>query len=125
MRLTTLTVTLSLTSLTAACDDKHGDDTGDDHDHSHGHDDGGHGEQTEVDGDATAGAEVYAQSCASCHGADGSGDHAPAMHEVVPHHSASDIVDVVLNGSGDMGPVLTDAQAAADVATYCTETWHE
>ena len=101
-----------------ACGDKDGD-SGDDH-----HDDGhSHGDGTDLHGDADEGASVYADTCAGCHGDDGEGIYAPAMHDVVPHHSMDDIVDVVTNGSGDMAPALSDEQMAADVATFCRETW--
>ena len=125
MRLAYLTLALCLAALASACGDKDHEDSGEGHAH---HDDGhghGHGEGADVDGDAAAGAAIFATSCAGCHGVDGSGDHAPAMSEVVPGHTAADIVDVVLNGSGEMGPVLSDSQDAADVAIYCKETWSE
>lgn len=103
----------------SACGDKddHGD-TGDTHDH--GHDGDGDG-----DGDATAGEAVFAASCEGCHGTSGEGASGPAMMDVVPHHSASDIVDVVMNGSGGMPAVVSDEHDAADVAAYCKSTWRE
>lgn len=106
----------------AACGDKddHGDSGETD---DHGHDDGDDG--SSGGGDATAGEAVYAASCAGCHGSSGEGVSGPAMMDVVPHHSETEIIDVVMNGSGGMPGVVSDETDAADVAAYCKATWHE
>lgn len=125
----TILVLCAVAFVNGGCGDKEGSDSGDTDSHEddgHGHEDDGHGHEeggTSLEGNAEAGASVFAASCAGCHGTEGQGDHAPAMGAVVPHHSESEIVSVVLNGSGDMAAVLVDEQSAADVAAYCSMTW--
>lgn len=80
-------------------------------------------EDTGTTGDATAGADVYAASCASCHGADGEGASGPAMADVVPGATPADLESIILDGSGDMAPVALDATETADVIAYMVETW--
>jgi hypothetical protein len=45
------------------------------------------------------------------------------MSSVLIGHGEAAIVDVVMNGSGDMPAVVFDEVEAIDVAAYCTETW--
>lgn len=74
-----------------------------------------------ITGDATAGADVYASNCASCHGADGTGDEAngfPNLVEEAP--DAAEIEEYVRDGAGVMPAfegTLGD-QEIADVVAY-------
>lgn len=74
--------------------------------------------------DATAGAQVFADTCAGCHGANGEGASGPAMSEAAAGKTEADVEDVVRNGSGDMPAQsqLSDPEMA-DVAAYVVETW--
>src|SRR5690625_3813339 len=61
--------------------------------------------------------ELYANSCASCHGDDLSGNSAPDLTNVGADHSADDILDIIDEGPGAMpGGLLSgdDAQVVAD-----------
>ncbi len=71
-----------------------------------------------VTGDATAGADVYATSCAACHGASGEGGTGPAMADEVPGKSDAEIEDIVLNGEGSMQAVSLGDQDLADLLAY-------
>lgn len=101
-----LTATLGLALV--ACGDKD-DDTG------------GGGEYAAIlalEGDVDAGQEVFVGTCSGCHGADGSGGTGPDLNDHAPHHTDSDILDIVFNGQGSMpGFTLTD-QEAADLLAY-------
>ena len=74
---------------------------------------------TEADGEA-----LYSNHCASCHGADGQGldDAGPdIVHEL--HHNDAKLIDVILNGDGDMEPVdVTEAQAQL-IVDYMRAAW--
>lgn len=74
-----------------------------------------------ITGDATAGADVYAANCASCHGADGTGDDAngfPNLVEEAPE--AAEIEEYVRDGEGVMPAFegTLDDQEIADVVAY-------
>lgn len=84
---------------------------------------GGSGTTGGGGGDATAGADVYATSCAGCHGANGEGGTGPAMETAVAGLSESDVANVALNGEGGMPAILSDAGDAADVGAYSIATW--
>lgn len=74
-------------------------------------------------GDATAGAEVYATSCASCHGTNGEGGTGPAMTEEVPEKTDAEIEDIVTNGYEEMAPVSLDSTQMADLIAYLRATF--
>lgn len=76
-------------------------------------------------GDATAGATVFADTCASCHGASGEGveGYSPSMTEEVPELSDAEIEDVILNGYEEMPAQDLTAQEVADVIAYLNETF--
>ncbi len=76
-----------------------------------------------LDGDAAAGDAVYAAECSACHGAAGEGGSGPAMSEVAGE-GAAEIVEVVLNGDGDMPafPEIPD-QDIADLVAYILDTY--
>lgn len=65
--------------------------------------------------DAAAGATVYANTCASCHGPDGKGKTARAIASDVVSLSSEELATITLNGTGLMGPAgaaLADQQVA-------------
>lgn len=69
-------------------------------------------------GDATNGATVFADNCAACHGADGTGGSGPDL--TGESEGAEEMADIILNGEGDMTAfdgVITD-QEIADVIAY-------
>ncbi len=71
-----------------------------------------------LDGDLANGEVVYDDSCASCHGAAGSGGSGPALDG--ESEGTEEIIDIILTGEGDMPSFegdLTD-QEIADVAAY-------
>ena len=81
------------------------------------------GETSRVDdilaltGDATAGATVYADNCASCHGTDATGGSGPAIAGM---GETEEMAEVILEGEGDMTAfdgVISD-QDIADVIAY-------
>ncbi len=71
--------------------------------------------------EATSGAEIYGDSCAACHGADGQGGVGPELGNGAVVESFPDEADqlaVVTNGQGTMPSfegTLTEAQIAAVV----------
>lgn len=70
-------------------------------------------------GDSAAGAGVFADNCAVCHGADGTGGSGP---DVTSEDDEAEVAEVVLFGEEEMTPfdgVLTD-QEIADVVAYVT-----
>ncbi len=82
--------------------------------------------------DAKAGAKVYAKSCQSCHGADGTPNPSVAkMMKVeigdlkspdVQAMSDDDLTKVITDGKGKMKPVPSAAASAPDVVAYI-RTW--
>lgn len=62
-------------------------------------------------GDADAGATLYADNCASCHGVDGTG----GTQEGILGEEASEIAEIVLNGEDSM-PSFADTLADQDIA---------
>lgn len=79
---------------------------------------GGDTDTASLTGDATAGAEVYATSCAACHGASGEGGTGPALTDEVPGKSNAEIEEVVLNGEGSMPAISLGDQDLADLLVY-------
>ena len=71
-------------------------------------------------GDATAGATVFANTCAVCHGADGTGGSGP---DITGEANSPELSDTILNGTGDMpAQDLTDTEVA-DVIAYMKATF--
>lgn len=66
------------------------------------------------------GAETFASTCASCHGAQGEGGVGPAFAGIRERYpDVADHVQIVVDGRGQMpsfGPALTDTQVDAVVA---------
>jgi mono/diheme cytochrome c family protein len=59
--------------------------------------------------DAKAGQEVYAKSCKSCHGADGTPNPAIAKMKKVEMKSLG-AADVQAQSDGDLGKIITDGK---------------
>lgn len=74
--------------------------------------------------DLAAGAEVFANHCAGCHGADGTGNTGPNLNERVPGKTEADIESVVVNGSGYMSAIsgLTDDEVT-NVAAFVVDSF--
>lgn len=106
---------LGLTT-TLACGDKDGDDSG-------GPTGGNYDDILALTGDATAGATVFSDNCATCHGADGTGDSGPSLVAAVPGYSDEELLGIMLEGKGSMAAIALADQEAADVLAYLTETF--
>lgn len=87
-----------------------------------GGDDGGDESTGGEDGDGgttetAAAEEIFESNCATCHGADLSGESGPDLTSVGADYSSDEIVDIIQNGTGSM-PAQDlpeeDAQAVAD-----------
>lgn len=70
-----------------------------------------------LEGDATAGELVFADTCASCHGVDGTGGTGPDL--TAESEDDAELVEVILYGDGEMPAQdqLTD-QEVADVVAF-------
>jgi cytochrome c551 len=77
----------------------------------------------DLTGDATNGGTVFGDTCAVCHGADGSGVSGPALTGKVGGMSDEDLVDVMLSGTGSMPAQSLTNQEAADVLAYLRATF--
>ena len=77
--------------------------------------------ETTIEGDATAGADVYAATCTGCHGADGTGDAVKGFPDLtVTSLSTAEIEERVRNGEGVMPAYegQLEDQEIADVVAY-------
>ena len=111
--------TILLTLLLGCGEDDHSHD-----DHSHDTEDLDTGiSGLYLDGDAAAGAGIYADSCAGCHAADGSGDQGPSLIAAVPEHTDVQIANIVTYGGGDMPAVDCHDQDLADLLAYLFDTF--
>lgn len=99
-------ISLVMVMALVGCKDKGGDDSGGD-----------------LTGDATAGAAVYASSCAGCHGDNGNDGSAADLTAEVPEKSDAELEDIVLNGYDDMPAQDLSAQEMADLLAYLRETF--
>ena len=85
-------------------------------------DDGGGDSQVDailgLDGDATNGGNVFANTCGNggCHGSDG--DSGPAPNLSGNAFSDTQVVNAMVNGVGNMPPQNVSDQEAADVNAY-------
>jgi mono/diheme cytochrome c family protein len=75
----------------------------------------------------TDGGDVYARSCASCHGAQGEGGFGPQLAGNPFVGEMGGLVNQILGGSPERGmppfaPTLNDQQIAA-VATFVRNSW--
>ena len=82
-------------------------------------------------GDSTNGAEVYTNSCASCHGANGEGESesgvegASALHEHVPESDDHHLEETILEGSGQMPAIDLPEAEVFDVIAYLRHEFGE
>jgi alcohol dehydrogenase (cytochrome c) len=85
------------------------------------------GGNANVKGDATAGQQVFADNCSTCHGADGHGGNGgPDLSQVPDAGELTAVVKQVTDGGGGMPAFkgqLNDQQIA-DVAAYVTQKVH-
>ncbi|MEE2751028.1 MAG: cytochrome c [Myxococcota bacterium] len=79
----------------------------------------------EVVGDIERGAEVFAGTCAGCHGPEGSGGSAPGLMYIVKQHDDSGLTDIILEGTGNMPPQDLSNQELADVIAYLRDSFGE
>ena len=73
-----------------------------------------------LSGDPDVGAEVYQTECGGCHGVEGEGGVGPAMADVTPIHTDSELISIILYGVGDTMPAheyMSD-QEVADVLAW-------
>lgn len=75
------------------------------------------GDTSSLTGDATAGATIYADNCASCHGADATGGSGPNLVGVVETDEATDIITNGEDAMPAFGDILSE-QDIADVIAY-------
>ncbi len=118
-RLTTLLATAALAVAIAAAGCGGGESGGDG---GGGEGDGPPPAQVVASGDPAAGAKVFADNCAACHGEDGGGVSAPGLREA-EYENADVVVSQIRNGGGGM-PGFADnlsAQELADVSSYVTK----
>ncbi len=75
--------------------------------------------------DPAAGAQLYADTCGAdiCHGSDGDSGPAADLSVEVPARSENELLNVMLDGSGDMLPLNLTDQQAADVLAHVVETF--
>lgn len=71
-----------------------------------------------LEGDATAGADVFATNCAACHGADGTGGTGADL--TAEEQSDQELVETILYGEGSMVGFegLLEDQEIADVIAF-------
>jgi quinohemoprotein ethanol dehydrogenase len=85
------------------------------------------GDNKEVKGDATAGQQVFADNCSTCHGAEGKGGNGgPDLSAIPDAGELTAVVKQVTDGGGGM-PAFKgqlDDQQIADVAAYVTQKVH-
>jgi mono/diheme cytochrome c family protein len=80
-------------------------------------------------GDPDRGAEVYARTCANCHGEDGDlgvqldGVAAPDLAEVVPALDDDALASVIVDGTGAMPPQDVDARETRDVIAWLRQAF--
>jgi len=74
-------------------------------------------------GDPTEGADLFATTCAACHGSDGTGSSGPDLTSAVPSLDDDTIIDIILNGTGTMGAQNLTEDEANDVLAYMRQEW--
>lgn len=75
-----------------------------------------------LDGDAVKGQILYESNCGTCHGDDGTGVTGPALTDVVPVLTSTEILETIETGPGampDFSDYFTDQQLA-DLLEYVT-----
>jgi len=81
----------------------------------------------DLTGDATRGSQIFATTCARCHGADGRGTvDAPSLYERVPTLSDAQIARTLITGKNNRMPAWGasfDDQALADLVAHLEATF--
>ncbi len=120
-----LLISLSLSALMGCGDDTTTED----------HDDSGHtahdaDPDTDTDTDTATdtdtgpdGESLYGTHCEACHAADGTGSGVgpDITHEL--HHSDEQLIQVILEGDGDMDPVAVSADEAQLIVDFMRSSW--
>jgi cytochrome c551 len=70
---------------------------------------------------ASAGEEVYQQSCLSCHGENLEGGFGPALDNAGAEYSKDEILNIIHNGKGQMPPNVVEGEDAEAVAAWLAE----
>jgi cytochrome c551 len=70
---------------------------------------------------ASAGEEVYQQSCLSCHGGNLEGGFGPALDKIGAEYSKDEILDIIHNGKGQMPANVVEGEEAEAVASWLAE----
>jgi|SRR5690625_5063746 len=65
--------------------------------------------------------EIFASSCASCHGDDLSGGAGPDLTQVGGELSADEIHEIIMNGQGSMPPGLVSNEEADLLTEWLSE----
>jgi mono/diheme cytochrome c family protein len=75
-------------------------------------------------GDASNGSSLYANKCASCHGAMGGGGYGPSLVDAVAELEKSEVANIIRNGQGSMSGFddLSD-QEVADIVAHMFSTF--
>lgn len=81
------------------------------------------GEAVEEDGGevSTDPEEIFANNCASCHGADLSGGVGPDLTKIGSELSQEDIKNVIDNGQGSMPPGLVQGEEEEAISKWLSE----
>ena len=75
-------------------------------------------------GNASCGAQVYAQSCAICHMEDGSGGNSgKRLSGRMDLFDDATLVDIIVRGQGTMPPIAISSQETADVVVFLRENF--
>lgn len=82
-----------------------------------GGDTGGEGGDTAAV-DAEQAKKYFKQSCASCHGADLSGQNGPNLQKVGSKYSKDEILGIIKNGQGNMPGGMASGEKAETIAAW-------
>ena len=79
------------------------------------------GEGSEEEVELAEPEDIFANSCASCHGDDLSGGMGPDLTAIGGTLSEDDIIDVIINGQGSMPPGIVVGEEAEAIAKWLSE----
>ncbi|MEC7948246.1 MAG: cytochrome c [Myxococcota bacterium] len=69
------------------------------------------------------GEQLYAEECARCHGTEGQGNIGPPMDISVGNNDVPRLMEIVIEGYGDMPPIAVTTEEAERVSAHVHETW--